>query len=140
MQVQPKVDRADDGAGDAAVGQGEIRRAQNSGHRLAAVQTGRGQRQFQPLGGAGAGLGAVGQVEHVHLANEIGHEAVFRVAVDVARGSYLLDFAGAHYLDTVGHGKRFLLVMGDEDEGDAKAGLQGLQFQPHLLAQVAVER
>ncbi len=26
MQVQPKVDRADDGAGDAAVGQGEIRR------------------------------------------------------------------------------------------------------------------
>ena len=38
------------------------------------------------------------------------------------------------------HGQRLLLVVGDEDQGDAELLLQLLQLELHLLAQLAVER
>src|SRR6202040_4084344 len=41
--------------------------------------------------------------------------------------------------DTVGHREGFLLVVGDEDEGDAELFLQPLEFGLHGVAQLGVE-
>ena len=41
--------------------------------------------------------------------------------------------------DPVAHRQRLLLVVGDEDEGDADVALQALELDLHLLAQLEVE-
>ena len=45
----------------------------------------------------------------------------------------------AHDADTVGHGERLALVMGDVDERDAGALLDRAQLGAHVLAQLEVE-
>ena len=45
-----------------------------------------------------------------------------------------------HDGEPVGHGERLLLVVRDQQEGDADAALQGLEFDAHLLAQLGIER
>ena len=40
----------------------------------------------------------------------------------------------------VGHGERLALIVGDVDEGDADALLDGSQLRPHMLAQLEIER
>ena len=52
----------------------------------------------------------------------------------------LLDAAGVHHRDLVGHRQRFFLVMGDEQECDPDAPLQRLQLRAHLLPQLRIER
>ncbi len=47
---------------------------------------------------------------------------------------------GAHDGDAIRHRHRLLLVVGDEDEGDADLALDALQLDLHLLAQLEVER
>ena len=42
--------------------------------------------------------------------------------------------------DAVAHRQRLVLVVGDEEEGDAQLALQRLQLGLHLLAQLQVER
>ena len=59
---------------------------------------------------------------------------MLRAAVDLQR------LAPGHHGDAVGQGERLLLVVGDEDEGDADAALDLAQLDLHLLAQLLVER
>ena len=73
-------------------------------------------------------------------ADEIGDEAGFGLGVDLRRGADLGDFAVVEHGEAVGHRQRFVLVVGDEDEGDAKALLQGFQLVLHGLAEFEVER
>ncbi len=51
----------------------------------------------------------------------------------------LFDVTVEHDGDAVAHRHRFFLVVRDEDECDSKSRLQQLQFDLHLLAQLAVE-
>ena len=62
-------------------------------------------------------------VKHIDFANKPGNKQVFRLFVDFTRRPVLFDFAVAHHHDTVGHGQRFFLIVGDEDECNAKLTL-----------------
>src|ERR1022692_4506134 len=46
----------------------------------------------------------------------------------------------SHHGQMVGHGERFLLVVGHQQEGDAGAALHGLELHAHLFAQFRIER
>ena len=58
-------------------------------------------------------------VHDVALADEVGNECVFRLVVDLFRGTHLLDIALVHDHDGIGHGQSLLLIVGHIDEGDA---------------------
>ncbi len=79
-------------------------------------------------------------VEHVGGADELRDEARRRRVVDLLRRSDLLDPAAVEHADAVAHRQRFVLVVGDEHEGDAELALQRLQLDLHLFAQLQVER
>ena len=53
---------------------------------------------------------------------------------------HLLDAPGVHHGDGIGHGERLFLIVRHEQERRPDARLQRLQFGPHLLAQLGVER
>ena len=48
----------------------------------------------------------------------------------------LFDPARIHHRDPVGHGQRFLLVVGDEDEGDPGLFLDTLELDLQLPPQL----
>ena len=48
--------------------------------------------------------------------------------------------AAVHHRDAVGHRQRFLLVVGDQDGGDAGLALEALDLDLHVEPQVLVER
>ena len=79
-------------------------------------------------------------VDDVALADEVGHEGVFRLVIDVDRGADLLNAALAHDDDRVGHAQCFLLVVRDKDEGDPGRLLDVFQLLLHILAQLQVQR
>ena len=56
-----------------------------------------------------------------------------RALVDLGRAADLLEAAVVEDGDPVAHGQRLLLVMGDEDEGDADVALELLELDLHLL-------
>ena len=60
--------------------------------------------------------------------------------VDFARGSDLLEGAILEKGDAIGEGHGFVLVVSDEEKGDAEFALQGFQFALHLLAKIGIER
>ena len=66
--------------------------------------------------------------------------AARRLLVDLAGGADLLDAAGVEDGDAVGERQRLLLVVRDEEEGDADVALDRLELDLHLLAQLEVER
>src|SRR5690606_32749214 len=59
--------------------------------------------------------------------------------IDLRGRADLLDPAQVEERDAVAHRQRLFLVMRDEDERDADALLNGLEFHLHLLAQFQVE-
>ena len=63
-----------------------------------------------------------------------------RPLVDLGRRPDLREPAAVHHRDAVGDGHRLLLVVGDDDEGDAEPALQFHQLELRLLAQLLVER
>ncbi|MGX1367088.1 hypothetical protein RKD19_002447 [Streptomyces canus] len=69
------------------------------------------------------------------LATKVG----VRVLVQVGGRAELLDAARVHHGDRVGHGHGLLLVVRDVHEGDADLGLDALELQLHLAAQLEVE-
>ncbi len=79
------------------------------------------------------------RVQEVAFADEAGNEFVRRTSVELFRRIQLLDNAAVQHRDPVRHNQRFFLIVGDEDERDAKFVLQGLQLLLHLVAQVLVE-
>ena len=56
------------------------------------------------------------------------------------RAQFNKDIIAEAHRDAVGHAERFVLVVGDQHEGDADRLLQPAQFDLHLLAQLLVER
>ena len=78
--------------------------------------------------------------EQVGLAEEVRHERRGRELVHVRRRAELLDPARVHHRDRVGHRHGLLLVVRDVHEGDADLGLDPLELDLHLPAQLEVER
>ena len=81
-----------------------------------------------------------GAVEHVRRADEVGDESVGRVLVDVAGLADLFDAAVVEHGQPVAQGQRLVLVVGDDDEGDADFALDRLQLELHLFAQFEIQR
>ena len=50
--------------------------------------------------------------DNIRVPDKIGNKGVFRLVVNVSRGSYLLDIALVHNHYGIGHGKGFFLVVG----------------------------
>jgi hypothetical protein len=61
------------------------------------------------------------------------------VLVQLARSAELLDPAGVHHHQPVGHGQGLLLVVGHVHKGDTDLALDAFQLQLHGLAQLQVE-
>src|SRR3954468_11894660 len=80
-----------------------------------------------------------GSVQQVGRADEASDEGGRGSLVDVRRGTDLLDPPGLEDGDPVRHGERLLLVVRDEDEGDADLALQLLELDLHLLAELEVQ-
>ncbi|KAG1089395.1 hypothetical protein G6F40_013318 [Rhizopus arrhizus] len=78
-------------------------------------------------------------VEQVDRPDELGHEAVGRLLIDLVRLADLLDPAGIHHRDAGGHGHRFFLVVSDHHAGHARRFDDADQFQLHLRAQLLVQ-
>ena len=79
-------------------------------------------------------------LEVVHVADEVGDERRGGAVVDLRRRRELVDLAGVHDGDPVGHRHRLLLVVRDDDERDADVALDALELDLHRLAQLEVER
>ena len=79
-------------------------------------------------------------VKQIGGAEELGDEFGGRRVVDILRRTHLLDPAFRHDDDLVGHRQGLGLVMGHEHRGHADALLDTLEFNPHVLAQIGVER
>ena len=78
-------------------------------------------------------------VEEVRLADEVGHESVDRMIVDLARRAGLDDLAAGHDGDPGRHRERLLLVVGHEHERRADLAMDPRQLGLHLLAELEVE-
>src|SRR5258707_7257031 len=80
------------------------------------------------------------RTEEIGLADEFGGVTGGGVRVDFAGRSNLLERAVFQQGDAIGERHSFVLVVGDEEEGDAEFALQRFQLTLHLFAQVGVER
>src|SRR5690606_20768143 len=78
-------------------------------------------------------------VENIGFADKRGDEAGLGHRVDLAGRAHLLNAAAAHHHDPVGHGERFILVVGDVDKRDAQGVLQRLDLKLDLLAKLEVQ-
>src|SRR6185369_2355144 len=76
----------------------------------------------------------------VHCSKESGNELGTGAEVNTLRGANLFDSTLIHNRELVGHGKRFLLVVCHQQEGDANPPLHRLQFSTHLFAELWVKR
>ena len=85
------------------------------------------------------GIGIAANVEEITFPDEAGHEGVLRVMVDAVGIPVLLDDPVVHNDDAVAHGEGFFLVVGNEDEGEAQAPLQVLQFQLQFFPELVVQ-
>ena len=77
--------------------------------------------------------------EQIGGADEACDERRFRLLVDRARRSDLLDPAGAHHGDAVGDRERLLLVVRHVEHRDAEQLLQAADLAAHLDPQLGVE-
>ena len=79
-------------------------------------------------------------LQQVGFAEEVRDEAGRRPGIDLGRGADLVQPAVVHHRDPVGHDQRLLLVMGDEERGQAEPALQPPDLELQPLPQLAVER
>ena len=77
--------------------------------------------------------------DEVGLPQEVGDEGGARVLVELVGRPHLLDHPGVHDRDRVGHRHGLLLVVRDVHERDAHLGLDALELDLHLAAQLEVE-
>ena len=94
--------------------------------------TGDGQR-------AAARRRVVREKVHRRLADELRDEEVRRMLVELVRRRQLLQDAGVHHGDAVGHRHGLGLVVGDQHAGDAGVLLEPLDLGAELHLVVAVE-
>jgi len=122
VEVRAHIDGTAHGAAETLLAQGEIGGPQDGHHLLSLRETRGRQAQAQAFGRAGIGFAALdaldGHFEQIGLADELGNESVARFPVDVTRSSLLLDAAGTHDHNPVGHGEGFFLIVGHEHEGN----------------------
>ena len=78
--------------------------------------------------------------QDVAFADKISDESVAGLVVDVFGRADLLDHAVVHDHDDVAHRQRFLLVVRNEDKGDAEVIVHLFEFDLHLLAHLEVQR
>ena len=71
----------------------------------------------------------------VALTDEIRYEGIFRLVVDLFRGTHLLDISLVHNYNGIRHGKSFFLVMGDIDKSDSQFVFQADQLILHVLTE-----
>jgi hypothetical protein len=81
-----------------------------------------------------------GSVKHIRGSDEVRDEPVDRIFVDLAGRADLLDAPVVENCQPVTHAQRLVLVMGDDDEGDADFALDRLELDLHLLAELEVHR
>ena len=81
-----------------------------------------------------------GGPDQVGLPQEVRDEGRRGVVVQLRRAAHLVDHPLVHDRDGVGHRHGLLLVVGDVHERDADLGLDPLQLDLHLPAQLQVER
>ena len=79
-------------------------------------------------------------MEQVDVTQEIEHEGVGWVFVDLIGGAGLLDFALVHDHDPVGHLQRLLLVVGHEYAGDVDLVMEPPEPAAQLQTHLGVER
>ena len=79
-------------------------------------------------------------LKRVERADEGRDEAGARAVIDVAGAADLLDRARVHHDNPVGDRQRLLLVVGDEDGGDAELPLQRADVLAQACPDARVER
>ena len=77
--------------------------------------------------------------DDIRFADEGGDESGGGLVVDLVDGTDLLHAAFIDHGHAVAHGEGFLLIVGDEDEGDAEFFLQLLELDAHLGAKFGIE-
>ena len=80
------------------------------------------------------------ELEQVRDPDEPGDEGRVGLVVDLLRRAHLQDPARVHDRDAIAHRQRLVLVVGDVDEGDPDLGLDPLELDLQLLAQLQVQR
>src|SRR5690606_30920035 len=81
-----------------------------------------------------------GGLQHVAVTEEGGYETVPRLEVKFVGRAHLLDPAGAHHGDALAEGEGLLLVVRDEEEGDAGGGLEVTELGADLATELRIER
>ena len=81
-----------------------------------------------------------GDGQPVDRSDETGHELGGRGAVEHFGHIDLLDPALVHHADAVGDRQRLLLIVGDEERGDADLELQAADLLAQLHANLRVQR
>ena len=76
---------------------------------------------------------------HGRIADEGRDKPVRRPLVDLVRRRDLLQFAGVHHRDEIGHGERLGLIVGHVERGRAEPVAQPLDFAAHAQAKPRVE-
>src|SRR5262249_52541953 len=92
----------------------------------------------RPLGRS-AVTGSEGWGKHVRGSNKIGDEARLGLLIDTRGRVDLDDLTVVENGDAIGHRQRLPLIVGDEDESDAKLLLQRLELLLHLFSELEVE-
>ena len=77
--------------------------------------------------------------QDIALPDELGHEDVLGLVINIHRCADLLDDPFVHHHNGVAHGEGFFLVVGHIDEGDAQLLLHPLQLDLHPLAQLQIQ-
>ena len=78
--------------------------------------------------------------ENIRRPDKARNEFIHRPLVDFAGRADLKNAAVIEDRDAVAHGQRFLLVMGDIEEGNADFGLDALELGLHLLPELEIKR
>ena len=94
------------------------------------------------LGLAGNGFARTAQdlrIDQVHLADEVRHKAGRGLLIEFYRGCDLLNGTLVDHGNAAGHGKGFILVMGNNDKSDPNSLLKARQFHAHVIAEFCVK-
>ncbi len=97
------------------------------------------QREVDAVRGEAVGGALAADDVHRRRADELGHEARRRAAVDVVGRAELLDHAALHHRDVVAQRHRLDLVVRDVDRRHLRLVVQVLDLGAHLDAQLGVE-
>ena len=76
----------------------------------------------------------------IHLANKIGNKQGSGCAIHLSGCADLFDTAMVYHHNSVGHGQRLFLIMGDHHGSDAQLLLQRLDFMAQMHPHFGVER